>query len=387
MKTSQVLRSLIARPFLDRARDAAIGGRFRDAEQHLEHARAVDPACSEAMVLAAKILLHEGRIAECRNALIEAQRVGHSEASIESMLQWLSAFTAHRATEAGGGKLAHASSNSLQLVGVPRLARLGSSADLYLSIGRLRKYLDDNPSCAAGLARMAEALATKAQEFLGDRSVLDEAEAFAERALRLVPSYSEALVALGLVCRARGAHFDSACLMRRAVDADGGNWFAQYCLGLCLVERGAFEQGSQLLAVAANIRPQFIPTYDPWRKALEKLGAHESALRVLEQGVAQAENRIHACANDLLAHAHLAILLARRGSIDASRQVVGEMLKKSPKSGTALVHGALALAVIGDSDEAYSALVDARTRGFDVRSWLSLAEFDGLRLGAELRNV
>jgi tetratricopeptide (TPR) repeat protein len=379
MTTSQVVRLLVARPFLDRARDAALGGRFRDAEQHLERARGVAPASSEAMVLAARILLLEGRMAECRNALLEAQRLGHSEVPIESMLQWLSAFTAHRATERGVGKRAQGVPDTSHVMRAPKLDRLGSAADLYLSIGRLRKYLGENPSCTVGLARMAEALATKAQDFPGDRSVLDEAETLAVRAFRMSPSFSEALISLGLVYRARGARLDSERLMRHAVDADGDNWFAQYCLGLALVERGAFEQGAHMLSLAARMRPQFIPSYDPLHRALEMVGARESAQRVQEEGIAQARDRIHACANDLLARAHLAILLGRRGSSEASREAVRGMLESFPKSGTALAHSALAFAVIGDAEAACSCLVAAKGRGFDLRPWLSLADFDGLR--------
>ena len=116
MTNSASLRALAATPYLDRARDAAFRGRFGEAEQHLGNARRLNPAGYEASLLTAKIRLREGRLEECREALLEARRLGHPVSESEQMLAWLDAHGKSRMGDPRGTPSGDAAARE----GVPR---------------------------------------------------------------------------------------------------------------------------------------------------------------------------------------------------------------------------------------------------------------------------
>ena len=387
MADSETLRTLVARPYLDRARHAALSGRFREAEQHLGHVRRIDPKSHEASLLAAKILLREGRLAECREAMLEARRLGHPEHESDQMVSWLDAHARKRASASMDRTRTGTASRVPGADDAPQLARLETTADLLFTIQKLRTHLTKRPDCATGLARMAEALARKSLHWGGSRAMLDEAETQAARALAISPSSSEAHGSLGFIYGLRGANLDAERKLRQAAELDESNWFALYGLGLSLTRRGAYEMGARLLTQSIERQPLFIPNYDAIHQAFLGLTAHERAAQALEEGIDRANSRLATTSDDLLARTQFATLLARKGMRSESRVAIRDATARFPKSGFAWAHCAITHAVNGDFEEAMASLVSARGRNYDIRWITSRSEFDPARSTGSLARL
>jgi tetratricopeptide (TPR) repeat protein len=379
MADSEKLRILVARPYLDRARHAALAGRFREAEQHLEHVRRIDPKSYEASLLTAKIRLHEGRLAECREAILEARRLGHPEDESNQMVSWLDAHARNRASASMDQPKTGSTTRVLGRDEAPQLARLGTTSDLLFTIQKLRTHLAMRPHCATGLARMAEALAQKSLYWGGSGTMLDEAETYAGHAIAISPSTSEAHAALGFIYRLRGANLDAERKLRQALELDECNWFALHGLGLLLTRRGAYELGARLLTNSIERQPLFIPNYDAIFQAFLGLTAHDHAAQALQEGIDQANARLATTSNDLVARTQLAILLAKKGMRTESRAATRDTTNRFPKSGFAWAHCAITHAVNGDIEDAIQSLATARGRKYDIRLIMSRSEFDPAR--------
>lgn len=382
MTNSEKLRSLVALPYLERAAQAALLGRFRDADHHIACAQRLNPAGHDAMLLRAKIHLREGRVQDCRDALSEARRLGHHASENDKMLGWLDA----RGSDASASHMAPSAQEFGGIAGfnqTPRLERLGTSADLMASLRQLRAYLERHPECPAGLARMAEALACKSLEFEGSQLILSEAGEFANRARAIMPDLSEAHASTGLVLGLMGLVEDAEQHLRRAVGLDATNWFALYCLGSALAQRGEHELAARTLFGAVELYPLFIPSYDLLRRSLVDLGMLDVASQVIDDGITRAGERIALVPEDLLARAHLAVLLARKGMPAEGRNIADGISKRYRKSGRAWAYVAIVHAVNGDLGDAMAALCSSRGRGFDIRTILAGKEFDALRNSQE----
>lgn len=379
MTSNDTLRTLIARPYIDRARHAAYRGRFREAEQHLEDIRQLHPNAHDVSLLIAKIRLREGRLRECREALLEARRLGHPESESDQMLSWLDAHASKRAAASHDRPATAPTGNTQRMPEVPRLERLGTSSDLLRSIAQLRIHLTNHPNCATARARMAEAIARKSLFWSGSKLMLHEAETQANRAIAISPASSEAHTSLGFVYGLQGAALDAERKLRQAIELDKSNWFALHELGLSLMQRGAHEQSARLLLESIERQPFFIPNYDAIHQAFLGLANPESAAKALDDGVRRANERLESAPDDLSARAHLAILLARKGMRTESLEVANQTMDRFPKSGFAWAHRAIAHAINGDSDDAIAALITAQERDYAIRFVVGLAEFDTMR--------
>lgn len=376
MTNSDVLQDALARPVLDQAYRAAFRGRYGEAEQHLAIVGKISPQMFEVSLLTAKIRLREGRLSDCRAALMDARRLGHPVAESDAMMHWLEEHATRQASDPDqhSGRASIPSAHQ-----APNLARLGSTVDVLTSIRALRVHLTRHPDCAIGRARMAEALARKAMYWGGSPQMLSEAEAQANRAIAIAPLASEAHASLGFVYGTQGAVLDAERKLRRAVALDADNWFALHQLGSLLVRQGVYEAGLHALTDSIERQPLFLPSYDAIYKAYLGLGDQEGAAQVLVDGLSCASDRLRAAPDDLFARAHHAILLARKGMRAESMEIVNQLTERFPKSGSAWAHGAIAHAVNGELDQAGSALRTAQKRGYDIRQVASLAEFDAMR--------
>jgi tetratricopeptide (TPR) repeat protein len=387
MTDPDTLKALLVRPYLDRARHAALGVRFREAQQHLEQVRKIDPKNQEAALLTAKILLREGRLPECREALQEARRLGHPEHESESMVRWLEAHACDRASTSPAGVRPEPSTYERGAEAPPHAERLETTADLLFTIQKLRIYLTKHPDCATGLARMAEATARKSLHWGGSRAMLDEAETHGRRALAISPASSEAHASLGFIYGLRAAHFDAERNLRQAVELDEFNWFASHGLGLLLTHRGAYEMGARLLAKSIESQPMFIPNYDGLHQALIGLTALGHASHALDEGLERARARLDTIPDDLVARTQLAILQARKGLRSESRATTRDTAARFPKSGFAWAHCATAHVLNGDIQDAVSALRTARERNYDIRVVTGRTEFDPVRSSGDFAQL
>ena len=77
MTSSETLQDALAIHALEQAQHAATLGRLSEAEHGLAEVRKLAPKSHHVPLMIAKLRLREGRLEECREALAEAQRLGH----------------------------------------------------------------------------------------------------------------------------------------------------------------------------------------------------------------------------------------------------------------------------------------------------------------------
>ena len=89
MTSSETLQDALAIHALEQAQHAATLGRLSEAEHGLAEVRKLAPKSHHVPLMTAKLRLREGRLDECREALAEAQRLGHDPAENATMSAWL----------------------------------------------------------------------------------------------------------------------------------------------------------------------------------------------------------------------------------------------------------------------------------------------------------
>ena len=84
--------------------------------------------------------------------------------------------------------------------------------------------------------------------------------------------------------------------------------------------------------------------------------------------------------DDMDARAHMALLMARRGSDDAARKAIEAARDMAPRDGTTAFHAACVYALLGDPPAAIEALGLAQDRGYYIASELGTnSDLDILR--------
>jgi tetratricopeptide (TPR) repeat protein/predicted Ser/Thr protein kinase len=256
----------------------------------------------------------------------------------------------------------------------------GTSKHLMAAISTFRRAIEDDPTCALAYAGLAEAMVRKFLYWDGDRSFLQEGFDAAQRALSLDPSCAEAHTSLGFAHSLSGSPDDAQREYRVAIQRDNDEWLAHRFLGALLARQGNYKAASPLLRRAIGLRPHHIGSYDHLYNVLYRLDRYEEALEVAEDGIRAARQYLRAQPDDQEARLHLALLLARMGSSEEARGEAQRARERAPKDGYTLFHVGCVLAVTGSPKEALSALEDAQSRGYYVRSELwSNTDLDSLR--------
>lgn len=378
MTRADILQDAIAAHALERAQQAATYGHFGRAEEYLAEVRRLVPKSHHVPLLIAKLRLRESRWEQCREALAEANRLGHDPAENASMRAWLEQHVVERA---GTAIEAARRPATFPVSGaeVPGLNRFGTTRDALRAVAALRRYLERRPNCPVGLARLAESLTAKALHWGGSQKVLASAEATATRAVLISPSLADGHVALGVVHEVRGSAIDAERHLRNAFSRDPHHWYAHHVLGSICNQQGRYEDALHLLSASAKQRPDFIATYDHLYQARRGLGDMGGAGEAAREGIARGQARIDVCRDDLFSHAGVAVLHARIGNREAVSQSVERLTQLFPKSGCAWAHAALAHAVLGDAERAQVSLKISRERGFAVAVVTRRTEFDAIR--------
>ena len=113
---------------------------------------------------------------------------------------------------------------------------------------------------------------------------------------------------------------------------------------------------------------------------LQRLGRYEQALECADLGIEAGRNHVAENPDDIDARAHMALLLARRGSVEQARKTIEETREFAPKDGTTSFHAGCVYALIGATNEAMECLNAAQDRGFYLKSELtSNTDLDSLR--------
>jgi serine/threonine protein kinase/Flp pilus assembly protein TadD len=256
----------------------------------------------------------------------------------------------------------------------------GTSKHLVAAISSFRHAIDADPQCSLAHAGLAEALVRKYVYWDGDRTFLDEALEEARRALVLDPASAEGHTSLGFAHAMSGHPEDALREYRLAIQADQKEWLAHRLLGALLARQGNDKAASPLLRRAIALQPTHIGSYDHLYHVLGRLGRYEEGLEIADFGISHARAHLREVPDSQEARLHLALLLARMGSVDEARKEVDQARELTPRDGYTQFHAGCVLAILGHRQEAIRALVEARDRGYFLRSELfNNDDLDSLR--------
>ncbi|MEO8876564.1 MAG: tetratricopeptide repeat protein, partial [Polyangiaceae bacterium] len=128
------------------------------------------------------------------------------------------------------------------------------------------------PGSAAGRAKTAYELYTRASALDEDPATFDEAEALYVRALQLDPELAIAYTNLGNIRFRRGDETGAEELYRRALSLDDRQPEAHYNLGYVMLERGHAKDAAHYFDRALERDPRFSDAHFNLAMALEQLG-------------------------------------------------------------------------------------------------------------------
>ena len=260
------------------------------------------------------------------------------------------------------------------------LLHRGTSQHLLRAIGGFRKALEIDPTLAIAHAGFAEALVIKFLMFDGNSAFLGQAQDEAHRALAHDSDCPEAHTSLGFAYQMAGRAADARREWRLAIQLDNAEWLAHRLLGAQYARLGNFAEATSLLQRAIDLKPEHIAAYDHLFSALKRAGKYERALVIAERGTEAGEEHLAKVPDDQDVRLHLALLYARRGSIEDARLQVQAAKDRFPKDGYTLFHLACIHSLFGEADEALRLLHSAQSRGYYVRSELhSNGDLDLLR--------
>jgi tetratricopeptide (TPR) repeat protein len=258
--------------------------------------------------------------------------------------------------------------------------RKGTTKHLLAASAKFRKALELDRYCALAHAGLAEALVRKFLTWDGDPTFLDEARERAKRAISLDPKCALAHTVLGFAYHLSGRLDEAERMYRLAIQMDKKEWLSHRLLGAIKSRAGNFEGAAPLLQKAIDLCPSHIGSYDHLYGVRQCLGQYEEALEIADKGIAAARKHLRDEPDDMDARAHMALLLARRGSDDAAREAIDAARDLAPRDGTTAFHSACVYALLGDPPAAIEALKLAQDRGYYIASELrSNSDLDVLR--------
>jgi Flp pilus assembly protein TadD/TolB-like protein/predicted Ser/Thr protein kinase len=262
----------------------------------------------------------------------------------------------------------------------------GTSRHLLRAMSGFRQAIDLDPGLALAHAGLAEALVYKFLMFDGDGSYLTQAQDKAHEALDLDADSPEAHTSLGFAYQMAGRAADARREWRLAIQLDHTEWLAHRLLGAQYARLGNFAEAITLLQRAIDLKPDHLAAYDHLYSALDHAGRYERALLIAERGAAAGEAHLETQPDDQDVRLHLALLFARRGSVEDARVVARAARELYPKDGYSLFHLACVHALFGEADEALRLLREAQSRGYYIQSELhSNSDLDLLRGNREFQ--
>jgi len=262
----------------------------------------------------------------------------------------------------------------------------GTSRHVLRAISGFRQALDVNAGLALAHAGLAEALVYKFLMFDGDASFLGTAQEEAHRAIDIDHDCPEAHTSMGFAYQMAGRAADARREWRLAIQLDHTEWLAHRLLGAQYARLGNFAEATTLLQRTIDLKPEHLAAYDHLYSALDRAGRYERALLIAERGVQAGEAHLGTHPDDQDVRLHLALLFARRGSIEDARAVAKKARELYPKDGYSLFHLACVHALFGEADEALRLLREAQSRGYYIQSELhSNSDLDLLRGNREFQ--
>ena len=268
------------------------------------------------------------------------------------------------------------------------LLHKSTSRHLIQAMGGFRKALALDPANALAHAGMAEALVYKFLMFDGDVSFLTQAQERAHRALSLDANCPEAHTSLGFAYAMAGRSSDARREYRLAIQLDHSEWLAHRLLGAQYARRGNYSEAISLLQRAIDLKPTHLAAYDHVFSALDRAGRYERALVIADRGVQAGTAHLEEVPDDQDVRLHLALLLARRGSLEDAREQARLAREAHPKDGYSLFHLACVHALFAEAQEALDLLRQAQDRGYYIQSELhSNSDLDLLRGNREFQDL
>ena len=260
------------------------------------------------------------------------------------------------------------------------ILRKGTTKHLLAASAKFRKALELDRYCALAHAGLAEAMVRKFLTWDGDPTFLDEARERAKRAISLDNKCALAHTVLGFAYHLSGRMDEAERMYRLAIQMDKSEWLSHRLLGAIKSRAGNFEGAAPLLQKAIDLCPSHIGSYDHLYGVRQCLGQYEEALETADKGISAARKHLRDEPDDMDARAHMALLLARRGSDDAAREAIDAARDLAPRDGTTAFHSACVYALLGDPPAAIEALNLAQDRGYYIASEMRLnSDLDVLR--------
>ena len=266
------------------------------------------------------------------------------------------------------------------------LVHQGTNRMLTRALLRLRQALELDRLCAAAHAQMAEALVFKFLHYEGEEEYLLESRRSAARALDLDAESAVAHVALGFGYHLQGRTSDARREYRLAFDNDPNEWFAHRLMGSLQKAAGVFTSARTHLERAVAIRPFEAAAYDHLWETLVRLDKRELADEEAVRGIDHARAHLLEHPTDLDTMTHMGLLYSRLGRADLARETIAAARQLGPKDGFVAFHCGLALAVLGDEEDAVQHLQRAIDRGYFVGGEIAHnPAFDPLRGRADFQ--
>ena len=120
------------------------------------------------------------------------------------------------------------------------------SGEKQKGIDMLKEALEIEPDNVEVLTRLGESLLREQAPAEGRRPPLDEAEEYLQRALRIDPALSDALLALGRVFEKKGATEDAMVQYERATKLASPNAYAFFYLGVIHEKKKEYKRSITL---------------------------------------------------------------------------------------------------------------------------------------------
>ena len=268
------------------------------------------------------------------------------------------------------------------------LLHRGTSRHLVASISGFRRAIEADAGSALAHAGMSEALVRKFMYWDGDRSFLDEAFESGRRALEVDSNCAEGHSAIGFAFAMTGSPDDALREYRMAIQLDRGEWLAHRLMGAMLTRQGNYKRAASLLRRSTTLAPHQIGAYDHLYHVLLRMDRYEEGLEIADEGIAQARNHLKRVPDCQEARLHMALLLARMGARDEARRECERAIERASRDGYTLFHVACVLSLLGDTEPAMDALLEAQARGYYVHSELfTNSDLDPLRDEVRFREL